>query len=443
MALLLGFLSTALISVVIVCILSHGRYNDQLGSIGKTLEQVRCERDEYLKQKSELYGRLVVAEQRLNEQAMALAELRSQATELCNKNAALEATKVQIEDGRERLKIELRNLSQEILEAKKSKFSEETTKEIGAMVDKIKAEFDSFKRDIFLPESKSRTELACQLKVLFENVEKMQTEASNLTNALRCDSKVQGDFGEIQLENLLESAGLSKQCGDFICQGSGMNLKLNNAVAKPDFLVKLPQNQWVLIDAKVSLSAYERFVNATSDVEKSKSLNEHRISIKKHIDEVAKYHDMEGNVEICPFLLMFIPIESAYVTAAYFNEAQASQFGGRDVAQYARDKGVIPVYPSTLFLTLRLIKSMWQVEKQNENAKEIAERGGRLYDKCVGLFEAMEDLNRLFLKVNDQFSAKILPKINGNGGLISQCEELRRLGAKNRKSMANKNLEVL
>ncbi|MDR1458465.1 MAG: DNA recombination protein RmuC [Puniceicoccales bacterium] len=443
MALLLGFLSATLISTVVISVLGYNRYSDQINISSKNLEQVRGERDEYLKQRSELYGKLAATEKQLGEQAIMLAELRGQAADLWNKNAALEATRMQIDDGRERLKVELRNLSQEILEAKKTKFSEETTREIGGIVEKIKAEFDSFKRDIFLPESKSRTELACQLKVLFENVEKMQTEASNLTNALRCDSKTQGNFGEVQLENLLENAGLSRQCGDFICQGIGLNLKLNDAAAKPDFLVKLPQNQWVLIDAKVSLSAYERFVNATSDGDKAKSLNEHRISIKRHIDEVAKYHDILGNVEICPFLLMFIPIESAYVTAAYFNEAQASQLSGRDVAQYARDKGVIPVYPSTLFLTLRLIKSMWQVEKQNENAQEIAERGGRLYDKCVGLFEAVEDLNRLFLKVNDQFSAKILPKINGNGGLVSQCEDLRRLGARNRKSMINKNLEVL
>jgi DNA recombination protein RmuC len=409
----------------------------------KSLVQITSEKDEYLRQKSELQGKFTSAERQIEMQSMELVELRRQILELGNRNTALEVTKAQIEEGKERLKIELSNLSQEILEAKKSKFSEETSREVGGLVEKIKAEFDSFKRDIFLPESKSRTELACQLRVLFENVEKMQTEASNLTNALRCDSKIQGNFGEIQLENLLEGAGLSKQSGDFVCQGTGMNLRLNDAVAKPDFMVRLPQNQWVLIDSKVSLSAYERFVNAANDDEKTRALNEHRTSIKKHIDEITKYHNIIGNVDICPFLLMFIPIESAYVTAAYFNEAQSGQLGGRDIAQYARDKGVVPVYPSTLFLTLRLIKSMWQVEKQNENAREIAERGGRLYDKCVGLFEALDDLNRMFLKVNDQFATKILPKISGNGGLISQCEDLRRLGVKNRKTIIIKKLEVL
>jgi DNA recombination protein RmuC len=348
MALLLGFLSATLISMMVICALGHNKYSERIRIIAKDLAQIRCERDEYLGQKSELYGKLVSTGQQLDEQSMMLVEARKQIAELCSKNSALEATKTQIEAGREQLKVELRNLSQEILEAKKLKFSEETSKEVGGLVDKIKAEFDSFKRDIFLPESKSRIELACQLKTLFEQVEKMQTEASNLTNALRYDSKIQGNFGEIQLENLLEGAGLSKQCGDFVCQGIGMNLKLNDTVVRPDFLVKLPQNQWILIDAKVSLLAYERFVNASDDDdEKAKSLNEHRLSIKRHIDEVAKYHDLVGNIDICPFLLMFIPIESAYVTAAHFNRAQANQLGGRDVAQYARDKGVIPVYPST------------------------------------------------------------------------------------------------
>lgn len=307
MELLIGVLLAILALVMVVCAFGYNKYTGQISVMTKNFDQMSSERDDYLKQKSELYGKVLSAERQLEEQSIELSELRKQAVELLNKNAVLDATKAQIEEGRERLKAELSNLSQEILEAKKVKFSEETTKEVSGIVDRIKAEFDSFKRDIFVPESKSRTELSCQLKVLFENVEKMQTEASNLTNALRCDSKVQGNFGEIQLENLLEGAGLSKSAGDFVCQGTGMNLKLNDSVAKPDLMVKLPQNQWILIDSKVSLSAYERFVNSKDDDERDKSLNEHRISIKRHIDEVAKYHEITGGIEICPFLLMFHP----------------------------------------------------------------------------------------------------------------------------------------
>jgi DNA recombination protein RmuC len=206
---------------------------------------------------------------------------------------------------REQLKLELSSLSQEILEAKKQKFSEETQREVGHLIADLQKEFSTFKTEIFSPETKSRTELSTHLKSLLDSVEKMHSEAENLTNALRNHAKAQGDWGEVQLENLLEQAGLSEENGDYIKQGRGLELKIDDGSARPDFLIKLPRNQWILIDAKVSLSAYERMVNATDPQEKERSFQQHIVSIQKHIDEVAKYHQIKNAIDICPFLLMF------------------------------------------------------------------------------------------------------------------------------------------
>jgi DNA recombination protein RmuC len=336
---------------------------------------------------------------------------------------------------REQLKAELSNLSQEILEAKKQKFSEETKREVGHLIADLQREFSTFKNEIFSPETKSRTELSTHLKSLLDSVEKMHSEAEHLTNALRNNAKVQGDWGEVQLENLLEQAGLSEENGDYVKQGRGLELKIENSAAKPDFLIKLPRNQWILVDAKVSLSAYERMVNCDDLQEREHFFQQHITSIQKHIDEVSKYHLIKNSIDICPFLLLFLPIESAYASAV--SNPSASK---KDIGEYARQKNVIIVYPSTLFLTLRLIQAIWQVEKQNLNAQEIADRGGKLYDKFYGLLDELRELYKLFGKVHEQFDDKVIPKLNGRGGLLSQCDDLQKLGAKNKKLIKKENL---
>ncbi|MDR2200513.1 MAG: DNA recombination protein RmuC [Puniceicoccales bacterium] len=387
-------------------------------------------------QKAELQGRLSAIESQLQQKTQEFNGLFENFQKLSEEKIAIETTRSEILKHREQLKLELSNLSQEILEAKKQKFSEETKREIGHLVTELQREFSTFKNEIFSPETKSRTELSTHLKSLLENMEKMHSETENLTNALRNNSKAQGDWGEIQLENLLEQAGLSEENGDYIKQGKGLELEINGGAAKPDFLIKLPRDQWILIDAKVSLSAYERMVNGSDNPQEYEHfLSQHIHSIQRHIDEVAKYHQIKNTIDICPFLLMFLPIESAY--ASVISNPSAHK---KDIGEYARQRNVIIVYPSTLFLTLRLIQAIWQVEKQNLNAQEIADRGGKLYDKFCGLLDELRELYKLFGKVHEQFDDKIIPKISGRGGLLTQCDDLQKLGVKNKKSIKKESL---
>lgn len=378
-------------------------------------------------EKSELIGKLNYITSALTEKQHELISLRERIELLSQENVRCATLYQEIVNNRNALKAEFSNLSQEILENKQEKFSTVAKKEVGSLISDLQKEFLTFKNEIFSPETKSRTELATNLKVLFSNIEKMHMDAENLTNALKNNSKAQGDWGEIQLENLLQQAGLQED-SDYIKQGKGLHLSTETNVAKPDFLVRLPREQWILIDAKVSLTAYERLISETNPQQQDIYLSQHIISLKKHIDEVAKYHNIQNSIDICPFLLMFLPIEAAYTYTINFSNKYS-----HEITEYARKKNVIIVYPSTLFLTLRLIQTIWQVEKQNINAQQIAERGGKLYDKFSGLLDELRELYKLFGKVNDQFNEKIVPKINGRGGLLMQCDELQKLGTKNKK----------
>lgn len=418
------------VSFIVLCCtyyLKASHYTSEIQQLQTQTTELHRLRNEAEIRCAELSGKLSILEQQYTAKQQELITLSERYQQLSAEKIAIETTRNEILKHREQLKLELSQLSQEILEAKKQRFSEETQKEVGTLVSDLHKEFTAFKNEIFSPETKSRTELSTHLKTLLGDLEKMHTETENLTNALRSNSKVQGDWGEIQLENLLEQAGLSEEQGDYIKQGKGLDLQLESGAAKPDFLIKLPKNQWILIDAKVSLSAYERMINAQTPQEKDQQLELHLRSLQKHIDEVAKYHAIKNHIDICPFLLMFLPIESAYATAI--------SSGKKDIAEYARQKNVIIVYPSTLFLTLRLIQAIWQVEKQNLNAQEIADRGGKLYDKFCGLLDELREVYRLFGKVHEQFDDKIIPKISGRGGLLMQCDDLQRLGAKNKKTL--------
>ncbi|MDR0590323.1 MAG: DNA recombination protein RmuC [Puniceicoccales bacterium] len=411
------------------------KYNAERNALATQLKDAQNRCTEIATQKAELQGKLSAIEIQFLQKNQEFNKLLEHFQQISAEKITLETTRSEILRHREQLKLELTALSQEILEAKKQKFSEETQKEIGHLIADLQKEFSTFKNEIFSPETKSRTELSTHLKSLLDNVQKMHSEAENLTNALRNNAKTQGDWGEVQLENLLEQAGLSEENGDYVKQGKGLELKTDSGAAKPDFLIKLPRNQWILIDAKVSLSAYERMVNGTDPQDRERSLQQHIASIQKHIDEVAKYHQINNTIDICPFLLLFLPIESAYASAISNPAAQK-----KDIAEYARQKNVIIVYPSTLFLTLRLIQAIWQVEKQNLNAQEIADRGGKLYDKFCGLLDELRELYKLFGKVHEQFGDKIIPKISGRGGLLTQCDDLQKLGAKNKKLIKKENL---
>ncbi|MDR2377446.1 MAG: DNA recombination protein RmuC [Puniceicoccales bacterium] len=394
----------------------------------------RREREQLLENYSRASGKIENTERQLEEQRQREEALRAQLRDLAEKNASLAYYRQEEEKRREGFRLEMAQLAQEILEVKKQSFSQETQKEVGGLVRQLKEEFEHFHRSIFEPEKESRLRLSGHFETFIRQAERMQSTTESLTQALRGNSKFQGNWGEAQLERLLEEAGLSEENGDFIRQGIGLRLQFEDQrSAKPDFLFRLPRNQWVLIDAKVSLTDYEQMIRAQHEGDEEAyrtSLEQHRLSLRRHIDEIAKYHDLKTGLSICPFLLMFIPVESAYITAI----SSQQQGEGRSLAQYARDRNVIPVYPSTLFLSLKLIQLLWQIERQNRNAQEIAERGGYLHRKFGELLESLREVGKLFGKLQAQFSYE-MRKIEGDGGLLVDCRKLEKLGIKYQKPL--------
>jgi DNA recombination protein RmuC len=252
----------------------------------------------------------------------------------------------------------------------------------------------------------------------------MSEEANNLTKALKGDTKTQGNWGEFILESILEKSGLVKG-REFVIQETvksddGSNLR-------PDVIVNLPDNKSMIIDSKVSLTAYEAYCSNDEKAVKERSLSEHINSIRRHIKGLSPkdYQNLYG-LQSLDFVLMFIPIEPAFALAV---QNDASLFYD------AFEKNIVIVSPSTLLATLRTISSIWKQEKQNRNALEIAKKGGELYDKLVGFVDDLVEVGTRMKKAGESYESAMKKLTEGRGTIISKAENLKQLGAKSTKTI--------
>jgi len=266
-----------------------------------------------------------------------------------------------------------------------------------------------------------------QLKTL--NI-KISEEASNLTNALKGDNKLQGNWGELILERVLESSGLEKG-QEYKTQVSLVNADADRIM--PDAVIYLPDDKHIIIDSKVSLTAYERYVNETDSTEKDKHLKAHITSVKTHVKGLSdkKYQTAE-KLTSPDFILLFIPIEAS------FGAAVKEDVG---LFNFAWDKNVVIVSPSTLLATLKTVVALWKQEKQNKNVLKIAEESGKLYDKFVGFMQDIDDIERSFEKTTKQFGEAQKKLYSGTGNIVSRIEKIKKLGAKASKKIDEKYLE--
>jgi DNA recombination protein RmuC len=250
-------------------------------------------------------------------------------------------------------------------------------------------------------------------------------EANNLTKALKGDSKLQGNWGELVLERILESSGLEKD-REFKMQVSTKDEE--GRQFRPDAVVFLPDNKHLIIDSKVSLTAYEQLVRAESNEDKDRLTREHLLSLRSHIQNLAgkDYPSLTG-LNSPDFTLLFIPIEASFGMAV---QADAELFS------YAWDRRIVIVSPSTLLATLRTIASLWKQDKQNKNALRIAEESGRLYDKFADFVKEMETLGNRLRQAQESYDTSMNRLSTGNGNLIGRAEKLRELGAKTSKTLS-------
>ena len=272
-----------------------------------------------------------------------------------------------------------------------------------------------------------RAMLRQQIIGLKELNEQMSKEATNLTKALKGDSKIQGNWGELVLEKVLEKSGLEKDREYFVQQSFTLP---DGKRVLPDVVIHLPDNKRMVIDSKVSLVAYERLVNEEEDDLRERHLKEHLTSLKRHVDQLSEknYHDLY-EMESPDFVLLFVPIEPAFAIAI-----------NKDPSIYnkAFEQNIIIVTPSTLLATLRTIDTMWNNEKQQRNAIEISRQAGALYDKFEGLIKDLTGVGKKMDDAKTDYSSAMNKLIEGNGNLINRVEKLKKLGAKAKKSLPEK-----
>ena len=330
-------------------------------------------------------------------------------------------------EARQKLNNEFKVLAGQILERNSEKFMQQNRESLTGLVQPLREHLQKFQENV----QQSRVEDAEKRSVLLQELKnisalglKMNTQAEQLTNALRSDAKTQGDWGEMILESLLEKSGLRKD-QEFEVQ---KQLSTTDGTrVRPDVLVRLPENRVVVIDAKVSLTAYTEHTNATSEAAAEAALKKHIASLRRHISELASrnYTDLVGERTL-DYVLMFVPIESAL--------SKALDRSG-DLFQHALNNRIGLVTPNLLMLALRIIESHWRVERQNQNAKKIADRAGRLYDKFVLLVESMTQLGVDLERTKKQHEVAMGRLSTGKGNLLAQTEALKQLGANATKSL--------
>lgn len=360
--------------------------------------------------------------------------LSTRTAQLENLENKLSEQKQEIEKVQEKFRMEFRNLANEILEEKSSKFTLQNKVNIAEILkplgEKIK-DFEKKVEDTYDKGVKNQTDLKAELKKVFELSQRLDEDARNLTNALRSDSKKQGNWGEIVLERVLERSGLVKG-SEYETQASFRNEQ--GELIRPDVLVHLPGNKSIIIDSKVSLNAYERYISEDEAEKKDRLLKLHIDSIRAHIKGLGdKNYQLAGGLDTPDFVLLFMPIESAFSLAVQ-NDPELFAF--------AWDRRIVIVSPTTLLATLRTVESIWKHEKQTQNAIEIARQGGALYDKFVSFLEDLERIGSQLSTLQKTYENAHKKISSGTGNLITRADKLKKLGAKASKELPNSLLEA-
>lgn len=395
------------------------------------LDQVRLQQIEV--QKHGLDEQLAEQQEQLDNLQRLLSQRQARVAELESRlesERESQSEKLQLlTEARDQLKGEFQNLANKIFEEKSAKFTSTNKESLGSLLTPLRDQLGEFKRrveDVYDKEAKDRRSLYEQITQLKELNQQMSVDAVNLTNALKGESKTQGNWGEVILERVLEQSGLRKGY-EYETQ-----VTLNEAGQRymPDVIIRLPDDKDVIVDAKVSLTAYEKYCSTDDSLQQERALAEHLQSIRNHIRGLSEkaYQSLEG-VRSLDFVLMFIPVEGAFLLALQQD---------KELFSFAYERNIILVSPSTLLVTLRTINNIWRYERQNRFAQEIARRGGELHDKFVGFVESLDDVGRHLGRTQAAFDTAHKRLSSGKGNLVNQAASLHKLGVKNKKELDKK-----
>ncbi|MFK3726266.1 DNA recombination protein RmuC [Pseudomonas monteilii] len=331
-----------------------------------------------------------------------------------------------LQDARDTLRAQFADLATRIFDEREQRFAQTSQQHLGQLLDPLKERIQAFEKrveDSYQQEARERFSLAKELERLQQLNQRLSDEATNLTQALK-GQKTQGNWGELILERVLEHAGLEKG-REYHTQ---VSLKSADGERyQPDVLIMLPGNKQVVVDAKVSLTAYQQFVSDPDGERAQAALKQHVQSLRNHVKGLSgkDYNRLEG-LHSLDFVLLFVPIEAAFSAAL---QAEPNLF------QEAFDRQIVIVSPTTLLATLRVIDSLWKQERQTQNAREIAERAGWLYDKFVLFIQDLDELGNRLQQVDKAYAAARNKLCEGRGNLVSRSEQLKLLGARASKSL--------
>jgi DNA recombination protein RmuC len=321
-------------------------------------------------------------------------------------------------------------MARRIFDESSQKLSENSKGQIQLLLDPLKErilEFQNKVEKVYTDESRERFSLKNEIKNMNEMGLRMADEANHLTKALKGDVKTQGNWGEVVLERILETSGL-RNGEEYVTQASAMKLTDESGSRyRPDVVVLLPGEGHVVVDSKVSLVSYEKYMSSEENHDRESAYKEFRTSIQKHIDDLSSkaYQKLDG-LNSPEFVLLFVPIEGAYTLALSKDDK---------LLEYAWKKNIALVSPTTLMVTLKTISSLWKLEKQSKNAEEIAKKAGLMYDKFVGFYNDLVKVGDSLKKTRELYDNSMNKLHSGRGNLISKSEELKELGIKSTKEL--------
>ncbi len=385
----------------------------RITEISEEKEVLMAEKEEVRAQRESTKGELIQAS---SERDMYLRQLEEQ--------------KINFGEQRETLEKQLHLMGKNLVEEGSKTLKSESHLKLNELLAPFKEKLEKFEkevRDSHDSNTKQFTSMSSVVKTLSEQHDKMKSTAQNLVDALRGENKVQGDWGEMALERILESSGLVKG-REYDTQGSFRDEDGN--LQRPDVVINLPENKKIIIDSKVSLRAFERFVNEDDLVLKKEALKDHILSLKTHIKQLGdKDYSHLTDINSPEFVLLFIPLESSFALAAKEEP---------DLYELAMKQKIVMVTPSTLLATLKTVDSIWKHERTNKNAVEIAEQAGRLYDKFKSFVDDMERIGKKQDEAKGAYTDALNKLATGNGNLISRVEKLKALGVKTKKNLDQK-----
>lgn len=416
-----------------------------LDSTRSQLEQVRAESatragfESLATEREKIIGQLTGEKNRLSSEVQAKSDEAAQAAstiaelnaKLVNEQNNMAEKLALLETAKKSLADQFQSLASEILDQKSKSFSEASQKELQPLLTPLREQLKDFREKVEKVQVDSKTDVT-ELKTLIGTLsglnQQLSDEARNLTTALRGSAKAQGDWGELIARNLLEKAGLREgeqfrvqESFDAVENGEGRKK------ARPDVIVNLPGGRHLIIDSKVSLNAYTDSVNAESDADRKAAIKRHLASVRAHVDELAqrRYHKLNG-LDTPDFVVMFIPIEPAFLTALREDES---------LWRYAYEKEVLLVGPTTFLFVIRIVDNLWQQELQARSVQDVMNRGTELYEKFVGFVADLEAVGKALRGADQSYGSAMKKLSEGRGNLVRQVEMLKQLGIRTSKSL--------